>query len=33
MTNAPNQVTPLDAAMRFCFHIGHHWHGASEFFP
>jgi hypothetical protein len=27
---APNHRAPLDAALWFCFHIGHYWRGASE---
>jgi len=31
MNPEPNQITSLDAAMTFLFHIGRHWRGASEF--
>jgi hypothetical protein len=26
-----NEVTALDAAIAFLFHMGRHWRGASEF--
>src|SRR5438105_3500163 len=31
MTNAPNQITSLDAATALLFQVGPYWRGGSEF--